>query len=456
MAKTIQKISLLSDYVFLKKLKGKWGVVFSFNCSEFLILPINLGESLYAYEEGELILLSLPDYSKRISVKVFNIINTIEWQIPILDNLCLWFERRQSAEYILFLLESLYLKMQEGEPNLYPLYERIEVLNLLIKQLKERPTPFLNNSDLKNLPLDKIHLVPGHDKSNECYTIKIRDIEVDFNDEFYGGGDLEKTRLQLESFVSNGICKIIFAEECEENELVINQLYPELVEVDKINESDLWENIVKVKYIPFYSKYAPILTGFGKKMLTIKNIYEGLLLRTLYFPLDFDPYFYERPSRKDGYNLAKSFLIEDYLRRGCNINLLEEKTNNLIDRVIWIDPDYDVCFWERLNDEAPFGVINDTIDDLSVSKDGKPITIEGFSEWAIEIQEIIIKSETGEKYEKDWIDYHTRGLQFAHELRENMRDNIDLWYVAPYEDKSGVLPNPILILKGFNDEIVNL
>lgn len=305
MAKTNQKISLISDYVFLKKLKDKWGVVFSFNCSEFLILPINLGESLYAYEEGELILLSLPDYSKRISVKVFNIINTIKWQIPILDNLCLWFERRQSVEYILPMLESLYLKMQKGEPNLYQVCERIEVLNLLIKQLKERPTPFFNNSDLENLSLDKIHLLPSHDKSNERYTIKIRDIEVDFNDEFYGGGDLEKTRLQLESFVSNGICKIIFAEECEENELIITQLSSAFIGEEKgVIDPNLWEKIVNVKFIPFYSKYAPILTGFGKKIPTIKKIYEGLLLRSLYFPLDFDPHFYERPSRKDGYNLT--------------------------------------------------------------------------------------------------------------------------------------------------------
>ena len=59
---------------------------------------------------------------------------------------------------------------------------------------------------------------------------------------------------------------------------------------------------------------------------------------------------------------------------------------------------------------------------------------------------IIIKSETGESYEKDWQDYHRRGLELAKQLREMLSPDFDLWYQAPYEDKSGIIPKPILII----------
>ena len=63
-----------------------------------------------------------------------------------------------------------------------------------------------------------------------------------------------------------------------------------------------------------------------------------------------------------------------------------------------------------------------------------------------EIEPIVITSATGQPYRKDWKDYHERGLKFAHELRKRLSTDIDLWYVAPYEDKSGIIDHPILIL----------
>ena len=67
-------------------------------------------------------------------------------------------------------------------------------------------------------------------------------------------------------------------------------------------------------------------------------------------------------------------------------------------------------------------------------------------EWAYEIEKIVIASETGKPYEKDWEDYHRRGIALAKQLREILPPTTDLWYEAPYEDKSGTIPHKILIL----------
>lgn len=41
---------------------------------------------------------------------------------------------------------------------------------------------------------------------------------------------------------------------------------------------------------------------------------------------------------------------------------------------------------------------------------------------------------------------YERGLKLAHELRKRLSPEIDLWYDAPYEDKSGIINHPMLIL----------
>ena len=66
-------------------------------------------------------------------------------------------------------------------------------------------------------------------------------------------------------------------------------------------------------------------------------------------------------------------------------------------------------------------------------------------EWAREVSPIVVSAGVGEPYEKDWADYHKRGLELAHRLRNILSDDFDLWYSAPFEDKSGTIPKPILI-----------
>ena len=72
-----------------------------------------------------------------------------------------------------------------------------------------------------------------------------------------------------------------------------------------------------------------------------------------------------------------------------------------------------------------------------------------FDDWAKEAYPIIVASETGQPYEKDWEDYHRRGLEMARALRNKLSTDFDLWYEAPWEDKSDIIEKPMLIIGNY-------
>ena len=122
--------------------------------------------------------------------------------------------------------------------------------------------------------------------------------------------------------------------------------------------------------------------------------------------------------------------------------------NNDEKRIIVICPDYDEWGYSPSEDIPPFSIAPDgRIDSESIyDKDGNPIVMPELYEWQKEIEPIIIASETGEPYEKDWADYHRRGLEIAYKFRAVLSSDFDLWYKAPFEDKSGMISGKIHIL----------
>lgn len=114
-------------------------------------------------------------------------------------------------------------------------------------------------------------------------------------------------------------------------------------------------------------------------------------------------------------------------------------------RIIVICPDYDEWGYSPSGDISPFSIAPDgKIDNEDIyDQDGKPIVLPELYEWQQEIEPIVIASECGEPYEKDWADYHRRGLEIAHKLRKVLSSDFDLWYEAPFEDKSGTVSGEI-------------
>lgn len=119
-----------------------------------------------------------------------------------------------------------------------------------------------------------------------------------------------------------------------------------------------------------------------------------------------------------------------------------------VKHAIVICPDYDEWGYLLVEDEAPFSIGPDGVLDSEdvCDQDGKPIVMPELYEWQKEIEPIVIASECGEPYEKDWADYHRRGLEIAHKLRKVLSSDFDLWYTAPFEDNSGTVVQWKLIL----------
>lgn len=115
---------------------------------------------------------------------------------------------------------------------------------------------------------------------------------------------------------------------------------------------------------------------------------------------------------------------------------------------IVICPDYDEWGHSLSEDIPPFSIAPDgRIDNEDIcDQGGKPIVMPELYEWQKEIEPIIIASETGEPHEKDWDDYHRRGLEIAYKFRAVLSSDFDLWYKAPFEDKSGMISGKIHIL----------
>lgn len=104
---------------------------------------------------------------------------------------------------------------------------------------------------------------------------------------------------------------------------------------------------------------------------------------------------------------------------------------------ILICPDFD--FYLLDHEDIAIG-----LDELK-DRGGKTIAMPELDAWANEMSPIVIASETDQPYYKDWEDFHKRGLALARQLRRRLSSDYDLWYEAPYEDKSGIVPKPIKI-----------
>lgn len=116
------------------------------------------------------------------------------------------------------------------------------------------------------------------------------------------------------------------------------------------------------------------------------------------------------------------------------------------EHIIRICPDFKAYLWD---DED----VTHDLADLQ-DKEGKPIVMPELDAWAQEIEPIVVASETGQPYEKDWADYHKRGQELARRLRRRLSSGYELWYETPYEDKSGTIPERIRIDEEYDPDML--
>lgn len=179
----------------------------------------------------------------------------------------------------------------------------------------------------------------------------------------------------------------------------------------------------------------PIIKGYCDRRKMIRSLYEGLLRMAMQHPEVGNEDF---PSRMIAYNKYKSPLIESYLKEEYVDDDRYAIRQVHVTHILTIDPDYDQLFV----DEEGVSYVEEKF----VEKDGAVINLNELLAWQEEIKPIVIASESGKEYNKDWKDYHKRGIALAKKLRERLSSSYDLWYTHPFEDKSGIIKLPMLII----------
>lgn len=257
--------------------------------------------------------------------------------------------------------------------------------------------------------------------------------------------DMERIRHELESYVFEREAVIKLSNDMSFTIIKLNKA----TAIEKIKKFDGggigfdYKHFIDVQLEPNEFVNMPIIKGLCDEKEMIRSLYQGLLKLAMLHPETSDDI--DLPCRRVMYNKFKSPIIEAFLRDEHTKEDEYSLRQVHVKRVLRINPDYDVVIWDCENmpvEVDEYGNIDDDVYD----KQGNSIKLPALYQWQQEMCPIIIKSETGESYEKDWQDYHRRGLELAKQLREMLSPDFDLWYQAPYEDKSGIIPKPILII----------
>ncbi len=85
---------------------------------------------------------------------------------------------------------------------------------------------------------------------------------------------------------------------------------------------------------------------------------------------------------------------------------------------ITICPDYDAYLWNEEKESMDLKDLNDI--------KGKAIILDELDSWSVEIKPIILLSEAGKPYVKDWEDYHR--LKLGDKVQEVINKTNPYWY----------------------------
>ena len=337
-------------------------------------------------------------------------------------------------------IDELYQAWSKNEPVAYNDKSdvKLEALELCKRQMEIRaamPSNHVLMNDTVQEEVFQFH--PVEDEWNEDYFIGIGDrgyqtVLTNWDN------DLECIRHQLETFVYERESKLKLTFDMSDTVVIIKKRSV-LDHIEKVGEGYgyKYKDYVQVEIHPNEFVNKPILKGYCDEKETIRTMYEGLLCHAMRKPLE-TPEDSDESTRMVAYNKIKSPLIEAFLRGERSSDDSYSIRQVHVKHILTIDPDV----LQLLYDEE--GVTWEELDN-AYDKNGKPIKVEGLLDWQKEIEPIVIASQTGNTYEKDWADYHRRGLDLAKQLRERLSTDFDLWYDYPFEDNSGTLKKKHLV-----------
>lgn len=423
---------------------GVFGIWFKDEQDYYLVNPLELVNSIY--DDNDYLMLDFYDDSKVIPdgyfvVEVEKWNHCYSWRITHTNSQRMrqmQFTYKDYIDKIRNCIEDLNGAMVAGKPIAYKDndvdMEGIQLCKLQLEVPGTTPSHYQLTTNSVNLESFVFNAI-----SNEHY-------EIGIGNRLYKtwlthwDNNMECIRHQLENYVYERKAKIELSFDTSDTVLRLShQSILNRIEDCGEGYSYKYKEYVLVEIVPNDFAHMPVIKGFCEEKETIRTIYEGLLLMATMHPIDGDENPNDDlPSKIVAYNRYKSPIIESFLKGDERIPNTYMTRQIHIDKTLTIEPDYDCYIW----DDEGCGM---EVKDVN-NKDGNPINMEEFDKWASEMKDIIIASETGQPYEKDWKDYHRWGITLAHKLRERLPASKDLWYAPPYEDKSGTIKHPILII----------
>lgn len=425
-----------------REVVGKWGIWAEFESALLLITPVDLFNSIFSdYDRLYVTFIDDSDKETQAYVDVSREPYIYRWTLtsPVIETYVekFYMQDEYIAEIKTVMTEFLD-KIREGLPLAYDKFDvKPEAVQMCLEQFEVQATlPSIYTLRTSDIQKEEFVFEPGE---MEEYTIGVgaRRYSTYLTHE---ENSCEYIRHQLEEFAYAGKASIDLVFDGSETILKLEQISV----LDQINESEDGVGFKYQDYIRIEIKsncYAdmPVIVGYCDVVETLTTLYTGFLQMALRLPDE--PYGRRISylSRFEAYNMFKSPIIERVLDTERKIDFSTHEVRQVhITDVLTIDPDYDVFLMHM--DGSMSG------DELLEELCGQPVQIEGLAEWSHDIVPAIIEAAVGKTYPMDWENFHRRGIELARQIRKVLPKEYDLWYRAPFEDKSGTIKKPILII----------
>lgn len=422
---------------------GCYGIWLDWPTCHFLINPVDLFNTIFAKSDGLYIHKIASKggiQNKKFNIEVYRESCVFAWGLlsPIAPAYSRMYYRLDNyVDTIHAVITELDVKIKSG---LLTAYDNIELkpdaVHMCVEQFKIKS---VFPSYYKRMAADiKVEEFVFEPTNSESYTIGVGNRT--FNTFFtHWDGDMEYVRHQLENiaFTRKTTINLSF----DASDTIVDLSIENIIDHTEECGAGIAFRYNYFMHVQIQSNSfvdMPVISGYCDIKQVLVALYEGLLRMALMHPRVY--YLHDdAPSQLTAYNIYKSPLIEARIKgnRNDDTNKYEERQVHIKD-VLTINPDYDVF----LTDLEGCAYDYKDIDGLCKM----PVKIDGLAEWCSEIKPVVIEAAVGRTYPMDWENYHKRGLELAHKLRNVLPKEYDLWYKAPFEDKSCIIPKPHLVI----------
>ena len=434
--------------------QGKWGIWMKTECGTFLVYCIDLVNSIFIDKTYNMMEICSGDESTYLDVEIHKGQHCYSWRMgPGITNgiKILSFNFVEYVGKIRSCMNALYAAFQEGKPIAYTQPSlKIETIGMALEQLKLTATlPSYYQLTTKDVVVEELTFEPDpEDEYNEYISVGIgnRKRWLELN---HWSNNYNSIRHQLEMFAYRREATIEWNCHMLGVRLILKQVSV-LDKTEQVGEGTGFKYkeyaLVEIRPERFY---IPTIKGYCIIEDALATIYEGFLALAMKHKLTMTEeerkYNGDEPLLLDAYNMFKSPLLERCITKVSNDALTPDQREVKVKEILRICPDVDAVLWNLENEVLAVDKETGLIDDDVYDKDGQPLILVGLQEWADEVFPVIVNAAVNKSMDFDWEDYHKRGLVLAQELRKKLSPDFDLWYEAPFEDKSGIVKHPRLI-----------